>query len=280
MRKKRKLGFYYLTINEDYNVYDTFLNVLDSVEPLDNTNRKFTINKDKFCFLDHIKKFRHGAECHLFFKSAAHNFRPPLIDSETINERENPKFIQEGERIKTHIVTQAISGDLILTVEKSKDSLTINQIVDYLNIYLSRIDTEEPLRFGFEIIVKDDFMTELSNLSRVVSADLIVDKALLGSNSLNYSNRLNSVRREISINVKANVRDTIFDFINDIYSHFNGGNNSIKKIRLLGKSHDNNDVKINTDFIERQEYVNVDYNTDTGEILSNDMFIEMSALFN
>lgn len=279
MKKKRKIGFYYLTLNSsDFNIQDVFVKLIDTIISNDKAERKENLNGDKFCLLDYFKKFTANNRCHLVFKSATHSFRPPLLDSETATERDNPKRLQEGERHKTHIISKAINGDLILIVEKGKDTLNMNQIVSYLNHFLPLLDLDVHLRFGYEIIAKDNFLEEVKNLNRVLCADVFVDKQLLGSQSLNYSERLNSVQHEVSINVKANIRDSIVDFVYDLYSKFNGGSNSIRRIRIVGKNHENNEVKINTDFIERQEYVLVQFDKDTGEILSNEMLIEMDTV--
>jgi hypothetical protein len=192
MKKKRKIGFYYLTLNlSDFNVFDIFSNLIDSLIIIEKVGRKENINSEKFCFLDEVKKFDSTSRCHLVFKSATHSFRPPLIDGKTIAERENPKKLLEGERHKTHLISKAIDGDLILILEKGKDALNINQLLSYFNHFLSLLDLDARLKFSYEIIAKDSFLEEIQNLNRVVCADVFVDKQLLGSNSLNYSKRLN-----------------------------------------------------------------------------------------
>ena len=276
-KKKRKIGFYYLTLNnEDLNVYSHLENLLDKISNLNKLKKKFNLKNDRFCFLD--KKSDNGQNLQIVFKSAKHNFRSPLLDSVTLTERDNPKKLKEGERIKTHIVAKESEGNTVLLVEKSSLVMSINQIIEYLNNYLYLINADNDLLFGYEIISKDNFLEEIEKLNRVVSTEIIVDKQILGSNALNYSNRTHSVNHEVSIKVKSIIRDSIYDFATDIYAKFNGGDNKIKRVRIVGRNHQNNEITINTDFIERQEFVLVSFNTDTGEILSRNMFIEMNDI--
>ena len=125
---------------------------------------------------------------------------------------------------------------------------------------------------------KDDFLDEIGHLSRVTCADIFVDKQLLGSEALDYSNRINQVKHEIVVTVKAKNNDTIADFARDLYAKFNGGENRIQKIRIVGRNEENNEVVINTDFIERQEYIMPEINEITGELSTAEVFVEMNAV--
>ena len=75
--------------------------------------------------------------------------------------------------------------------------------------------------------------------------------------------------------VKASPRDTIADFARDVFAVLSGGENSIQKIRIIGRNDENNEVVINTDFIERQEYIMPEINDITGELSSSEVFNEM-----
>ena len=59
------------------------------------------------------------------------------------------------------------------------------------------VENEENIKFGYETIAKDDFLEEINALSRITCADVFVDKQLLGGDSLNYSERLSSIKHEI-----------------------------------------------------------------------------------
>jgi hypothetical protein len=280
--KPRKIGFYYLTLVSGDTTIDNALNeTLTHIESLSKVDRNRTIKSPKFGFLDNINSNSENTRHKIIFKSASHSFRPPLVHRDTITERESPKSMEEGETQKTHLVTKAINGDVIVLLEKHQSGLNMNQIKNYLNYFAMTMDVETQIRFDFETIAKDNFLEEINNLSRVVSADLYVDKQLLGSEVLDYSERTNTVKHEVIVSVKAKNRDTISDFARDVYAKINSGQNSIQRLRVVGRNNENNVVKLNTDFIERQEYVRPTVNQVTGEIRSSDLFSEMeSALQN
>jgi len=280
--KPRKIGFYYLTLVSGDTTIDNALNeTLTHIESLSKVDRNRTIKSPKFGFLDNINSNSENTRHKIIFKSASHSFRPPLVHRDTIAERESPKSMEEGETQKTHLVTKAINGDVIVLLEKHQSGLNMNQIKNYLNYFAMTMDVETQIRFDFEAIAKDNFLEEINNLSRVVSADLYVDKQLLGSEVLDYSERTNTVKHEVIVSVKAKNRDTISDFARDVYAKINSGQNSIQRLRVVGRNNENNVVKLNTDFIERQEYVRPTVNQVTGEIRSSDLFNEMeSALQN
>jgi hypothetical protein len=273
----RKIGFYYFTVNDaEMDLHDCFVNTLNVIEQLSNLDRKRTIVGNKFGYLDTIASFNNNRRHQLVFKSATNNFRPPLLDKDTVNERDSPKSITEGETHKTHLVSKMVNGDLIVILESYRDGLTIRQVVNYLNSFSS--DIENPYHFHAEMILKDDFLEELNGLERVVSAEIYVDKQLLGSETLNFSERINPVKHEVVLSVKALNRDNIVDFARDLYGKFTGGRQEIRRIRLKGKSEDNSVVILNTDRIERQEYVHPGIDGNTGEIITDELLEAMEGI--
>jgi hypothetical protein len=278
-RKKRKIGFHYLILQEgDCSVLEALNQTLDRISELDNTARKRNITGSKFGLINSINYFSDNNRHQIVFKSASHSFRPPLLHSITVDERDSPKRMEEGEIDKTHFVTKAINGDVIVVLENFLGSISMKQAIQYLNHFASGINLEESFKFDYETIAKDDFLEEINSMSRITCADVFVDKQLLGSESLDYSERINSVKHEVVISVKAKNRDSISEFAQDIFAQWNGGENSVRRLRIVGRNEDNNIVKINTDFIERQEYVMPHINEDTGEILSEEILQEIEIV--
>jgi len=277
-RKKRKIGFYYLTINEGNQLQESFRQVITYINSLSKQDRIYELGNNKFCFLESYQTSNQNTRSTIIIKSAKHSFRPNLVHKDTVVERENPKQIQEGEIEKSHLVTKITSDSICFVLDKHFGGITIRQFINYLNQFSHSIDSEIAIRFGFEIVVKNDFLQEIENLSRVTCADLVVDKQLLGSEALNYSNRISHVKHEVVVTVKAKKQNSIEDFAKDIFAKFAGGERSINRIRIVGRNEDNNQVVLNTDFIERQEYVWADISEITGDISSDGIFIEMNSV--
>lgn len=278
-RKKRKIGFYYLTVlNDGITAAEAFSIVMNYINEIDRTHRSLNLGSNKFCLLDLFQFYQQDNRSKIIFKSATHSFRPNLIHRETVNERESPKQLQEGEIEKTHIVTKSINGEVVFLMEKHLNGIGINQFIKYLNHFSLQIERQETIIFAYEIMVKDSFLDEIDQLSRVTCADILIDKQLLGSDALDYSNRINQVKHEVTLTVKAKNKDSIVDFARDLYAKFNGGENTIRKIRIIGRNEENNEVIINTDFIERQEFIMPEINEVTGELSTAGVFIEMNAV--
>lgn len=279
--KLRKIGFYYLTISNDEIEPISALNrVLEYINNLDKVNRKITISGKKFGLLDNINSNNQRTKHKLIFKSATHSFRPPLIDKNTVDERESPKTIDEGEIQKTHLIAKAINNDIIIVLEKAQSGLSMKQVVKYLNNFVMglELDQEDNFNFKYEIIAKDDFLEEINGLERVVSADVYVEKQVLGGDALRFSDRTETVQHEIVVSVKAERMNSIKEFVRDAFSLLNNGERSVTRISLVGRNDENNIIKINTDLIERQEYINPTINEVTGEILSSEIFVEMNSV--
>lgn len=277
-RKKRKIGFYYLSVNEGNELVSSYNEVINYINSLQKQARTHDLGNNKFCFLESYETNANQSINKMILKCAKHSYRPNLVHRDTIIERENPKQLQEGEIEKSHIVMKIAEDTISIILDKHFGGVTIRQFVNYLNRFSHNLESEIPIRFGFEIVVKENFLEEIENLHRVTCADVVVDKQLLGSDALNYSNRINQVKHDIVLTVKAKKHNSIEDFARDVFSKFIGGEQSISKIRIVGRNEENNQVVLSTDFIERQEYVWAEFSESTGDVSSSDMFIEMTSV--
>lgn len=276
-RKRRKISFYYLTVNGSLDSHESLASTLEMITNSDLVSRKEDINENKIGFIDFALYNENLASYRILFKSALHSFRPPLIDRITVTERESPKSLNEGERKQTHIVTKTVNGEVIVLVEEYQGSISINQLATYLNNFGRQLNP--PATFGFDGMVKENFLEEIEALERITGAQIVVDKQILGSDALNFSNRLASIKHDVVISVKAENRESISDFARQIFNMINGGQETVRRLRITGRNTNNNEVSINTNIIERSEYVNPLLNEDTGEIISNEIFQEIEAIF-
>ena len=277
-RKKRKISFYVINVNkEDFDATEKLNELIEYINNLSGTQKRKTILGNKYGLIS-TSRLRQSGNRRTLFKSATNNFRPPLLNKVTVEERESPKTLDEGETQKTHLVTKKIGEDLIAVLEKFQDGLSIVQIMNYLNSFSTNL--EVPFRFTYETIANQDFLEELRDLRRVTIAEVFVDKQLLTGPALNYSERIDTAKHDIVITVKAENRQSIEDFALDAFAVLSGGTREIQKMRVTGRNSDNNVVILNTDRIERQEYVNPLVNDETGEIDSEELFRGMDNALN
>lgn len=290
---KRKISYNYLFLKMGEfeqpieNALSTILNYIISKEKVD---RKQDVNNEKIAFLDNIN-YDTTSEYHtmqILFKSAKHSYRAPLLDKNTVESRENPKTMSEGEQMKTHVLVKFKDGDAIIFLETGSNMLTCGNIVNYLNQALLsynsqfREDDEQRLlgKFSFEMIARDDFQEILQGMDRVLCAEIFIDKSVLGSEVLNFSNSAEQVKENILLTIKAERKKSIKETLYDIINKYNSAQSKIRRIRITGKNTNGNASIIDTDFIVKKEFIEVQQDSDTGEYISANVFSQLLALSN
>lgn len=288
--QKRKIGFYWLHIVNNNGEEETFYNVesylpclLEFMCNLEKVSRKLNINNDKFCFIDFSSYAEDTHSSTLLLKSAKHSYRAPLLDKNTVEARENPKRMEEGEQIKTHAYLKYKEDDAIVFLETGQNILSLQNVCDYLNHFIpsynqSHEDIAIPGLFTFDMIPRDDFREVLDSMSRVVCADIFISKMLLGSDSLNFSNSTNDIQENMILTLKSEKKKSIKTTLYDLVNKYSGGTSSINRIRIKGKLQNNNDSVIDTSFIIKKEYIEVEQNQDTGEFNTPSMFLQLELL--
>lgn len=277
--KTRKVSFNYITFREDSQQEDidlTLSSLITEIFKIDKKDRKLNISSEKFCFLDDFSISESKAICKLTFKTAKHSYRAPLIDKNTVEERDNPKTLDEGEVQKTHFLIKFKEGDAILFAEKYRGGLTVQQLIEYINSFVHKLYRSD--YYSYFIIPKDNIFEELENLKRVSLAKIFVDKQVLGSDSLNFSRRIDTVQDDITVQIKADRGLSMKEFAKDILSHFSGGKRAINRVRIEGKNSTNNDVLIDTEFCEKREFVIAKLDEDTGEVNSYNLLYQLQII--
>ncbi|MDR0962757.1 MAG: hypothetical protein LBM62_09430 [Mediterranea sp.] len=283
----RKVNFFHLLFqgDETSSVVDKTQKLLKFINSKSKTAKKQDLPDDKFCFLDSHNYNDDGNIVKVLFKSAKHSYRAPLLNRKTVEERENPKMMDEGEQVKTHLLIKFINGDAVTFVEYFKGALSMKCIVDYFNHFVQRYNAEHKRdkfigKFAFDIIPRDDFREVLDNMDRAVQANVYIEKSILGSDALNFSERVQSVKKDIVIEIKSKRGESIKDAIYDFLAKLNGGQRNIQKIRVRGVMPNKTESIIDTAFIIKREYVAAQQNEDTGEINTPYLFSQLEDLSN
>lgn len=288
---KRKVGFFYLTFHRSADsestneIKDELFRVLNFITPKSRKFKKQDISDDRFCFLDSIEFHDETEVIKLLFKSAKHSYRAPLLNKNTVEERENPKTIEEGEQFKTHLLIKFVDGDALVFLESYKNGLTLKLVTEYFNEFILRYNgnhKREKIKghFSFDAVPRDDFREVLDNMNRVVCASLYIEKQILGSDVLNYSNVTDNIQEDVIVEVKSKRGESIKHAIYDFLAKLNGGKTAIRKMRVKGVLPNNNESIIDTSFIIKKEYIDAQQNEDTGEISTQYLFAQLEELSN
>lgn len=287
--KKRHVVFYSLSENHGQEVYlvpNTIGNLIEYIKNHTKINRRYSINSDKFCLLE-SGTFNESQNCYeLLIKSARHSFSPPLINRNTTNERPNPKGLDEGEIEKVHAILRITEDEVILCMEKSRDGASILNLMDYFNYFnrkkLKEDGNAEDFHYMADIIAKNNFMEILRNMRRVSIAEVYYDKSILGSEYLDLSQRSIGVKNSVVVSIKPSWGESLKELAADAFNKFNRAraSNPIQKVRVQGTNDLGGEVVLNTDFIEKRETIDVDFDLTTGETNTRDTFRKLIALAN
>lgn len=249
--------------------------VLSHIANLSMVDRKREDNvQDKFAYLSSIRT--NGTVHSLIMKSARHSYSAPLVHRQTLNERANPKLMEEGEQVKTHIVVDTASG--YLTKDTLQGGVAINSFVSYLNSFLENVYLQNEMNgsFVYSVVPSDSFRDEIDRLDRVSVAEIVTNRQILGSPALNFNGRMDEVQEDITITVKArrggNIKNQVLSmFIPSLNNH------RVGRVKIKGKDESGNDRILDSLNLVKKTYVEVEKNEQTGEFNSDSMLTELQT---
>lgn len=284
--KNRKIYFYTLEQKDwatgEYSPAHCIRKVLDNLKGLNRVDRKLLIGSTKIAILYQASAVTDNMHS-IMFKSAKTDYSPKLLDRITTEERDNPKRRTEGDGEKTHVVIKYTDDDVYIILEKNGRGMTINSLIKYLSRFTRQYmrSNQERMKFTFvsKSLVKNNFLDEIRKLERVILGEVFVDKRILGSPALNFSNRTQTVKHNVILKLQAERQNTITGTIEDIYNKSISANTPITKIRVLGKTRQNKgDVVIDTSFIQKVENIQADINETTGEVNTNAILTQLREI--
>ena len=286
--EKRRIGFFNLCCIEGdrtLNVVENLIKALRFITNQSNKLKKKDLSDDRICFLDSYNYNEVQGIIKVLFKSARHSYRAPLLNRNTIEARENPKTKDEGEQVKTHLLIKFVEGDAIVFLETGRNILSMKTIIEYLNTFISIYNNSHKKEhidghFQFNMIPRDDFKEVLENMQRVTFAEVFTDKQILGSDSLDFSDRIEHVQEDVVVTLRTERKESIKHTVYDIVSKITGGKTRIRRIRVKGKMSDASESIIDTDFIVKKEYIEAQQNEETGEYNTEYMFSQLESLAN
>ena len=259
-----------------YDEFD-FNNFVEFVSNLDDESKKYNINRTKFCSIEFINQLEQrycNGRLKCFFgsiKSAPFGINKPLLDYSYNTERDNPKNLTEGEKEQNYFIL-AFNNDSEFEIifQKSGLGISINQFKNYIdnliNKYLSSINLQKEFRTEIGDIIIENLSDIIDRIDRIVECKLYIDKQVLGFDFLGLSNRILSVKRELTISAKEEYNENIVDFLRDILQNITH-NNTISRVWVRGKDNNNNEAKFFIEKIMKENTINVDINPTTGSVV-------------
>lgn len=277
---KRNIAFFTLEVNEciEKNINEFIKSLMDKIQSLEKRERKHNLYNDRFCFMQTCVSDEDVIKC--LFISAKHGTRLPLIDKDNLESRDNPKTKNEGEEEHTHVLLKFMNEECTVLLEQGRDLLKMKNICDYFNAFYNKLDGTVNNPLSYSLIASEDFESALNEkVSRLSQGEIFVDKRLLGSDSLNFSNRIETVKNEIILQIKPQPKENIKDLFIDIFKKFSTDQSMIKRIRIKGKSEDGTDCVADTlvSFIKKQS-ITIQKDEETGAVKSDYIFSQMKEI--
>lgn len=279
---KRKIAFFTLDYNQpfvpDRKLPELVEVLIEDICKENKINRKRDITNEKFCFLSMGKKEKNG----IFicdFVSAEHGTRFPLIDKDKLSSRDNPKNTNEGEEKHTHLLLKTKGDEVYALLEQGRDVISMKMICEYLNFLYRKLYKIKESPLSFSIIASDSFEKALkSEITYFSLGEIFIDKQLLGSASLNFSDRISTVRETMILQIKPDKKKNIRECLLDIFQRFCIDRTEVKRIRIKGKSSKGVDCFADTEIAVKKKEIKIQKDEKTGAVNSSYIFTQMKEI--
>lgn len=262
-------------------VRDPFLDLPDIldfiIKKTSRNKRKIELKStEKVIALDKFELIEKSKLTSLYFGtfiSADSNYRPNLINRNTLKERKNPKEREEGDKETTYFMLKIIEGEIYFFLQDNYKGVTIKQVLEVFRFYVKEIYMKEKggntkFSLQYDSILKDDFLKEINRMGRIKDLIIYADKKILGSHFLDFSDRIIPVKETIGVLVTAekglNVKSCAIDAFNKLNSTKTP--NSIRRIKAMGFDRFGASSILDTEKMLKIESLEADLNLNTGEI--------------
>lgn len=281
--QKRKIGYYFLYFHEkddnkiklelSFDDVESFFSEVMKIQPI---KRKLDLPNNKFYYLDSIEISRNAV--HGIFKSAKTNHIPPIINSLTLDEKRNPKTLEEGDSEKIHFSLKVDNNEIIFVLEERKVGITYNQFVHYIS-QMNQVVKKLPLHKKYGIIMLDNFFDEYEKLSRVQVAEIYYDKQILGSEFLNFGQISDEMQESAVFILRAKRSKSIWASLHSSIKNFaTGVDSKPKKIRIYGNGEDGNPIRLDTTMMKKKEYIEASLDDNTKIVDSASLLKQLDQL--
>ena len=97
---------------------------------------------------------------------------------------------------------------------------------------------------------------------------------------MNFSNRTVSLKQDLKLVATAEAGESIKEVAVDLFNAFSNQESGISRVRVFGNDDNNNEIILDTLKIIKNEYVKVDLNPDTGEVMTPQIISELLKISN
>lgn len=198
------------------------------------------------------------------FKSCKYNHSPDYMSSLDGSEGPTDKLLSEGDKELTHMCFRVDGSEAYTILEERHNGVAIGAVVAYYNRLLKKFiaeseDLEDNFVIWSSIIPFDDFLTALGKTNRIVSAEIFVEKKVIGTDYLNLMDDDASSQDDLIITVKVKPRHSLTKrTIENAFNAITSGGTEMGRICVRGK--DLNKMSVTIDSLNGKKVAEVTVN--------------------
>lgn len=256
--------------------------LLEFISNKDKKDRKFNLKNNKICFLEvlNIKENERYLVYYGIFAVAKRDYRPPIIDTEELTERDNPRSMKEGDKDRVYFALKIELNErplVSLILQRTSSRFNSNSFKNYLTSFFREMypdETSSAIRVDVQMC--NSFFTEMQRMKRASAIEVSFDKKILTDKFSSFSKDIIHVENNVKVSVKAKRKKNIEEMAMDAANHMHGDNeDSITNVFVKGYDEDDHEMvvdmqklfRISSDKVEKY-----DGPDGTGELNSRDMF--------
>ncbi len=255
-------------------------NVLDGAGVADVFERAFAVPEgerildhpasNKFYVLDTLardKGFVTG-----YFTSAKYNHRPDLISKANLKRRANPKLMEEGESERTHFGLRCLKKDAILALEAKTGGISLGALMRYLKQF-----TTDATHLEYDLFASANFVAKLQHMIRATSITIYSSRDIIHP-TFGMSRELPDMQDTVVITFKAKKLGSIKRYGAQMYGWLSRRSGpDVTRVRVFGKSEDNDDVIIDSEKLADFEYLQADLDAN-GQVVSDSFIPRLKSM--
>lgn len=255
---------------------DEVFGILKDKYDLPKEERRLDIKRaQKVCFLESLSE----KEGYMFgiFATAKHDYRPPIVDTTNLSERDNPCGLNEGGKERTYFAIKRIEGStprIVLMLQRTNKGFNVNTFRDYILPELRGL-SEANSRYTIlsNLIMSDDFFRELKRMGRTNSMEISYDKKILTDHFSDFGGNICELRDTVTMTLKVENKKNMLEIAKTIVNcKFGANRDGIQNVVLHGYDVDNHTMDLDMANLTKVSSGEVEKRKDTGELLEQDVF--------
>ena len=174
------------------------------------------------------------------FKSCKYNHSPDYMSSIDGTERPTDKLLSEGDKELTHMCMLINDDEAYTVFEERKSGISMGAAISYFNRLLKSYNLQTGIMKKYSIcasiIPAEDFISGLGKAVKISSAELFVERKVIGSGYLNLMDNDENSQDDLTICIKAKPRTSLSKrIIEKTYNRLIAEEIQLTRIRVRGK---------------------------------------------